>query len=471
MNRSKSSSNSLENSNNSSWNSSESSNNSSWNSRESSINSPWNRQESSTSPAKKVNRHDIFTSELIDTGLVNKHVTKITDLVELGPVLGQGGYGTVYLAKTLMDIGKARKGQDVAVKSQTFSIEEDEAFEVRLNSLVAEIKALQKAGDRCESIYKLYDAIYDPNNAVVYFILELIDGPDLFDVVETSEAFKEIHDANQHPYSHNYTLVYEEEIFSRIIDPLINAIKCLHSQNIAHKDIKLENVMTDEDRGAILVDFGLSCLSSCVPDSVSGTLHLMAPEALLRNGLPNRGVDVVDWMKVDVWAFCCTIYQLITGDSHKISYVLAETFHRNTLQNIYEFLPDPVGIFPLFPEIERFLHLCFRIKPEERWQNWLEYTSPKETLARQARLKAITAAIDAKYENENKYQSEKKYQSDKKYDYESHFDFENSKTPGSKTPGNTPASTLGKKTPGALGDISHNVNRAPLRRSNMSQLF
>lgn len=50
----------------------------------------------------------------------------------------------------------------------------------------------------------------------------------------------------------------EEHEAQKIISQLVSALSYLHSKSIAHRDIKLENVMLDTRGNVKLIDFGFS---------------------------------------------------------------------------------------------------------------------------------------------------------------------------------------------------------------------
>lgn len=73
-----------------------------------------------------------------------------------------------------------------------------------------------------------------------------------------------------------------EEDARKIYKQLINSLNYLHNKCIAHRDIKLENVMLDDTQGnqVKLIDFGFS---TCIPNEQKikifcGTPSYMAPE-------------------------------------------------------------------------------------------------------------------------------------------------------------------------------------------------
>lgn len=69
--------------------------------------------------------------------------------------------------------------------------------------------------------------------------MELIKGFELFDYLNKNGRLPETTAA---------------KIFSQIL----SAVQHIHSLNIAHRDIKTENILIDNDFNAKLIDFGLA---------------------------------------------------------------------------------------------------------------------------------------------------------------------------------------------------------------------
>ncbi|KAK8871768.1 hypothetical protein M9Y10_007509 [Tritrichomonas musculus] len=95
---------------------------------------------------------------------------------------------------------------------------------------------------------------------------------------------------------------------------IADAMRYLHAHGIIHRDLKPENILVDEDYYPRVCDFGLSrCFSDSLTKSQNltmtgeiGTPLYMAPELL-------RGEDVYS-ASVDVYAFSILAYEIVTGD-------------------------------------------------------------------------------------------------------------------------------------------------------------
>lgn len=92
---------------------------------------------------------------------------------------------------------------------------------------------------------------------------------------------------------------------------ILRAVDYIHSRNIAHCDIKPENILLmDEDR-VVLCDFGLSIDSSYFAGTEVVTLWYRPLELLLEDELLAKDC----YKKADIWALGCTLYRIITGDN------------------------------------------------------------------------------------------------------------------------------------------------------------
>jgi Nif-specific regulatory protein len=95
--------------------------------------------------------------------------------------------------------------------------------------------------------------------------------------------------------------------FTELVYHLTAALEFIHSQHIAHGDLKPANIMLP-DGGAPgdlrLMDFGLSGLTQADTQGLSGTFEYMAPE-LIRGGVATAATDL--------YALGCVLYELAVG--------------------------------------------------------------------------------------------------------------------------------------------------------------
>lgn len=119
-----------------------------------------------------------------------------------------------------------------------------------------------------------------------YIISEYIPYEDLFDYNEENML----------------TLRDIKKIFKKIC----LAVKQLHDNNIAHLDLKLENIIYNRKKNKIiLIDFGYSSLTFEDITEHAGTLDYAAPEIFFK--------EPYDGKKADIWSLGVILYCLITG--------------------------------------------------------------------------------------------------------------------------------------------------------------
>src|SRR5689334_3159288 len=99
----------------------------------------------------------------------------------------------------------------------------------------------------------------------------------------------------------------EEPEAKKLFRQLCQGISYCHSKNIVHRDIKLENILLDENLNVKIIDFGFS-LSTPLEKTLTvfcGTPSYMSPEIVSKHQY--RGGPS------DVWALGIVLYALLSG--------------------------------------------------------------------------------------------------------------------------------------------------------------
>jgi serine/threonine-protein kinase len=95
---------------------------------------------------------------------------------------------------------------------------------------------------------------------------------------------------------------------TRIVAEIASALDALHAAGLVHRDVKPSNILLDDERGALLTDFGLaksrdySMLTA--PGQMLGTLDYIAPE-MLRGSEPGP--------RADLYALGCVVFECLAG--------------------------------------------------------------------------------------------------------------------------------------------------------------
>ena len=141
---------------------------------------------------------------------------------------------------------------------------------------------------RHQNILQMYGFFNDDEK--IYLILEYSPGGNLYDDIMSS-----------------LNRCYNEEKASNYIAQVLQALKYMHSKNIIHRDIKLENLLNTN--GTIkLSDFGWSVHApSNRRKTVCGTLDYLPPEMVKRS--EDREYDHT----VDIWGVGILAYEFVVG--------------------------------------------------------------------------------------------------------------------------------------------------------------
>ena len=203
----------------------------------------------------------------------NIEIPKLKEIgnYKLGQEIGSGAFGKVILGKHIPTEEKvAIKILDKYILNQT---PDDYQLVKQELSILKIVKH--------KNIVQLYEILETPRH--IFIIMEYCEGGDIMNYILTRERLSE-----------NESLKFFHQ--------LINALYYLHSQNIAHRDIKIDNLLLDSNYDLKLIDFGLSTKYSDdeLLNQPCGTIVYAAPEVL--NYKDYHG------MLADVWSCGIVLY-------------------------------------------------------------------------------------------------------------------------------------------------------------------
>src|SRR3954447_7645749 len=182
--------------------------------------------------------------------------------------LGEGGMGTVYLARTA-------GGVLVAVKVVRADLAPDDEFRRRFRSEVARARQVPPF---CTA--EVLDA--DPDHDRPYLVVEYVDGPTLAHVVEERGPLTS---ANLHS----------------VAIGVATALTAIHGAGVIHRDLKPRNVLLAPGSPKV-IDFGIArameaTSGETATDQMVGTVAYMAPE---RFG-PDPGATLTPAADIFAW--------------------------------------------------------------------------------------------------------------------------------------------------------------------------
>lgn len=191
--------------------------------------------------------------------------------------LGQGGFGSV------MKGVHAETGEEAAVKfvpKSSFRQISD------LQRVFQEIQAMRNLNH--PNVIKIFDVADHPD--CVCFIMEFAAGGELKAYVEKRVSLSE----------------EESRVFFKQIG---RAVHYIHTRNVIHRDLKLENILLDAQNKCKIVDFGLSDYVSSKERTVTdaGTDAYLAPEVY------DGSSGDSDPYKIDVWGLGVILYAMTHG--------------------------------------------------------------------------------------------------------------------------------------------------------------
>jgi len=274
----------------------------------------------------------------------------IGDFLVVG-VLGEGGFGTVYLAlqQPLFRLRGALKLIEPPEDNADFA-------EAILEKFQGEAEVLADLGH--PNIVRLLK--YGIHRRRPYLVMEYVeDGVTLRD-----EIYRRAHEGE--PLAH--------EELRHIFTQMLNGLEAAHDRGVIHRDIKPENIMLQPVVGnpahVRILDFGLAKAVEKRADTdwMLGSPTYMAPEQVNRENLGT-------WS--DLYGLGVIFYELITGRKPFPGDTDAEIVARK-LDEVFDPF-DLVDDAELDDRVLQFMEKALEPTPEARYQTVAEFRSAMET--------------------------------------------------------------------------------------------
>jgi len=241
---------------------------------------------------------------------------------EVGPVLGRGGFATVYRGR------QTAVGREVAIKIDSRVVDDERNRRRFLREATASGRI-----DAHPHVVSLIDVGTTDDNRP-YLVMEYCPGGSIADALREKGVFS-VADACDLGIA------------------ISSALAAAHESGILHRDIKPANILIDAYGTPRLSDFGLAALSEPGTE-MSVTLEAMTPAYSAPEVLHQQ----VPTPRSDVWSLGATVYAMISGQPPRKRPDGSAAGIAEILARVGEPFPDPQvpGSHLLMPVIWRATH-------------------------------------------------------------------------------------------------------------------
>jgi serine/threonine protein kinase len=269
---------------------------------------------------------------------------------EITGVVGEGGFGSVYLAfdhslqrtvaiKEYMPVALASRGVDNAVLVQTKR--HRETFQTGMNSFINEARLLAQFDH--PALIKVY-RFWEQNNTA-YMAMRYYEGQTFKNIVTKTPE------------------IVTEAWLRPILKPLLEALDVLYKIQILHRDISPDNIMIQTNGEAVLLDFGaarqiLSGMTQAL------TVILKPGYAPVEQYAEDSDMQQGPW--TDIYALSAVMYWAITKNPPPTS--------------VTRMLKDPIELLANTPrpgfskEFLAAIDKGMSVKPQDRPQSIAEFS-------------------------------------------------------------------------------------------------
>ncbi|MBR6648188.1 MAG: serine/threonine protein kinase, partial [Bacteroidaceae bacterium] len=222
--------------------------------------------------------------------------------------LGQGGFGITYLAED------TRFGETVAIKEffiRQFCNRDEDTLHVSVG-----VKAMK------ETVKEFYDKFFgEAQKTRKLKHRNIIKITDLFSENGTAYYVMDYHPGGSLGSLIRKQGALNEEQALRYIRQVASALKLIHSNNMAHLDIKPDNILLDDEDNAIVIDFGISKHYDEKGNATTVTPGAYTPGYAADSQMVGGKISFFS-PTLDIYSLGATLYNLVTGKEPPISAVI-----------------------------------------------------------------------------------------------------------------------------------------------------
>lgn len=245
--------------------------------------------------------------------------------------LGEGGMGTVYLAR---DLSLER---EVALKIISPELTRNPSLMARFR-----VEAIAQAKLNHSNITVIHS--FDQQKDTYYIVMEFVDGKTLKQVVRENKKIP---------------LKEAAAIFSQILE----AVAYAHFKGIVHRDIKPSNIFLTKDHTVKIGDFGIA--------KVEGIDGLTRAGSTLGSPLycsPEQVMGKKTDARTDVYSLGMTLYEMLTG---KLPFKQEDDSDYKLMRQVLDIVPQTPSQLErsIPPAVDAFIMKCLAKTPEERFQS------------------------------------------------------------------------------------------------------
>ena len=261
---------------------------------------------------KEVNSEKNISKNIIETDKIEiiydeESGHKIVNNFIFQEIIGRGAYSKV---KRCID-KETKKELAVKVIKNYLLRKKKKAFDktssgsllihYMIEDAINEMKTYKAIPKEHPNILSLYQILNDNEKDKTYLIMELAEP--LVTINEETGIF-----TLNNKFDNNK---YDEKLIKKWILEIASGLKFLHGNNIAHCDIKSDNILLGKDGKLKLSDFGSSLRMNEPEDNIlrtQGNIYFFPPELVEDKEKEKKSID---YKAVDIWDLGISIYTYI----------------------------------------------------------------------------------------------------------------------------------------------------------------